>query len=199
MTFFPIDIFSCKMTDTSGETTKAKSQKGNTDDTSFKFKHLEPSTLYSFRVKYLANGEPISYVFNNQQVKFALQSPNAVVECFTRTKRITSLKPIDKTETSIRLEWNSHSKLPPNSRFLYYTIRYKNLVNSITDVNYIFKHTQDTNYTLNGLVEGTTYEISVNVETTDGSSLFSDTIYLTTLGTAPETPNLPQVQQNVVC
>ena len=149
-------------------------------------------------MKYLAKGEPISYVFNNQQVKFALKSPNEVVECYTRTERISGLQEIDVTKTSIRLEWNSYSKLPPNSIFLYYTIKYKNMFNAITEVSDIYKHTKETNYKLVGLEEGKIYNISVNVETTDGSSLFSDTITVNTKGTATEITSLTQVQMNVV-
>ena len=154
--------------------------------------------MYSFRVKYLGKGEPISYVLNNQQVKFALKSPDAVAECYTRTKKISGLKPTYVTETSIDLKWNSHSKLPPNSQFLHYTINYKNILNAITVVSDIYKQTEFTNYKLVGLEEGTIYDISVKVETTDGSSLFSDTIKVTTKGKSSEITNLEDVQKNVV-
>ena len=170
----------------------AEKWKGNTDSTSLYFDKLEPSTLYSFRVRYL--GKPIIYVMNEKEVKIKLESLDAVVECYTKTKRISGLKQMGVTKNSVSLKWNSHSKLPPNSTFLYYILNY---TNKATEVSYNHKHINKTSYNLDGLEEGTKYIIKIQVKTTLGSSLFSDPILIKTQGKS-EITEIEQIQQAVV-
>ena len=170
----------------------SKKWEGITDGTAIYFDKLEPATLYSFRVKYL--GEPIIYVMDEQEVKFELKSPDAVKECYTKTKRISGLKQTGVTKTSVSLKWNSHSKLPPNSTFLYYNLNY---TNQRTEVSYNHKPINNNSYNLDGLEEGTKYIIKIQVETTLGSSLFSDPILIKTQGKS-EITEIEQIQQAVV-
>ena len=171
----------------------AEKWKGNTDSTSLYFDKLEPSTLYSFRVRYL--GKPIIYVMNEKEVKIKLESLDAVVECYTKTKRISGLKQMDVTKDSVSLEWNSHSKLPPNSKFLYYRLSY---MNNFTNGSKIQKNITNTSYNLLGLDEGTKYTIKVQVITTVGSSLYSDSISIKTQGEAPKMSDIQAIELAVV-
>ena len=171
----------------------AKKWEGNIEGTSLYFDKLESSTLYSFRVRYL--GKPIIYVMNDQEAKFKIKSPYAVAECYTKTKRITGLKQMDVTKNSISLEWNSHSKLPPNSKFLYYTLFYWNFSTNVSDTH---KNIKNTSYNLVGLEKGTKYWIKIQVVTTDGSSLFSDPILIRTQGKSSDIKESEEILQTVV-
>ena len=171
----------------------SKKWEGITDDTAIYFDKLEPATLYSFRVKYL--GEPIIYVMDEQEVKFELKSPDAVTKCYTKTKRISGLKQMGVTKNSVSLKWNSHSKLPPNSKFLYYTLSY---MNNFTNGSKIQENIKNTSYNLLGLDEGTKYTIKVQVITTVGSSLYSDSISIKTQGEAPKMSDRQEIELAVV-
>jgi len=152
------------------------------------FDNLIPATNYTFSVKYKGGKKSVKIPVNGAnctdpeanclEYKVDVESHSAMITCTTLPSRLTGLSHSKVTPTEIALNWNQYETIADDSIFLYYNVIVKKLLSN--ESAKILRSDINENYVASGLVEGTTYSISVSVVTTKGNSLPSDPITINT-------------------
>ena len=160
------------------------------------FKNLSPASTYSFKVKYKGNDKTFE-LLDEKFVRHKIEGPDALILCSTLPSKLTGLKSLKVDPTKVTITWNLHQELVEGSSFLHYNVKAAKFSPDESEEPFIYKTmSNDYDYSVTGLDQGTIYTISVRVVSTEGSSLYSDELYIMTLSSPPNNLGCNPLSEN---